>query len=344
MKKLVSFVIPCYRSESTLPGVVREIQDTMKSLEDYRYEVVLVNDCSPDDTFAVIRKLCQENDNMTGIDLAKNFGQHSALMAGFHHVKGEIIVCLDDDGQTPAAEVGKLLEGIRQGADVVYAKYGQKHHSGFRNWGSHVNELMTRMMLGKPKELYLSSYFAARRFVVDEMLRYQYAYPYVIGLVLRTTKNIVNVDVEHRDRQAGVSGYTLGKLFNLWFNGFTAFSVKPLRIATVTGAGCALLGFAYGIYTIIKKIFINPPGLVTGFSALMSMLVFMGGMLMLMLGLVGEYMGRMYISMNNSPQFVIRERVESGLEEEKVLKSAVREDGENGKNKRTGKYETGSDI
>lgn len=309
MKTLVSFVIPCYRSEATLPGVIREIQDTMEKMTDYSFEIVLVNDCSPDGTFSVIRQLCQENDNIVGIDLARNFGQHSALMAGFHYVKGDVIVCLDDDGQTPADEVDRLLAGIMGGADVVYARYGKKHHSGFRNWGSHVNELMTRVMLGKPKDLYLSSYFAARKFVVEEMLRYEYAYPYVIGLVLRTTKNIINVDVEHRDRQAGVSGYTIGKLFNLWFNGFTAFSVKPLRIATVTGAGCALVGFAYGIYTIIKKIFINPPDLVTGFSALMSVLVFMGGMMMLMLGLVGEYMGRMYISMNNSPQFVIRECV-----------------------------------
>lgn len=307
MKKLVSFVIPCYRSEATLPGVVKEIRETMEKLDDYAYEVVLVNDCSPDNTFECIRKLCQENDNITGIDLAKNFGQHSALMAGFHSIKGDIIVCLDDDGQTPANEVDKLLLGIEEGADVVYAKYNHKHHSGFRNWGSRVNELMTRVMLGKPKHLYLSSYFAARRFVVDEMIRYKYAYPYVIGLVLRTTKNIINVEVEHRDRQAGTSGYTLGKLLSLWFNGFTAFSVKPLRVATVSGAVCAFIGFLYGIYTIIKKIFINPPGLVTGFSALMSVLVFMGGMLMLMMGLVGEYMGRMYISMNNSPQFVIRE-------------------------------------
>ncbi len=307
MKTLVSFVIPCYRSEATLPGVIREIQDTMEKMKDYGYEIVLVNDCSPDGTFSVIRKLCQENDNIVGIDLARNFGQHSALMAGFHYVKGDVIVCLDDDGQTPADEADRLLMGIEKGADVVYARYGKKHHSGFRNWGSHVNELMTRVMLGKPKDLYLSSYFAAKRFVVDEMLRYEFAYPYVIGLVLRTTKNIINVDVEHRDRQAGVPGYTIGKLLNLWFNGFTAFSVKPLRIATVTGAGCAFLGFAYGIYTIIKKIFINPPDLVTGFSALMSVLVFMGGMMMLMLGLLGEYMGRMYISMNNSPQFVIRE-------------------------------------
>lgn len=314
-KKKVSFVIPCYRSENTLPHVVKEIADTMEQMQDYCYEVIMVNDCSPDDTFGVIRKLCEEYNQIQhgstavwkGIHLAKNFGQHSALMAGFHYVTGDIVVCLDDDGQTPADEVGKLLYGIEQGADVVYARYAHKHHSGFRNWGSHVNELMTRVMLGKPKGLYVSSYFAAKRFVVDEMCRYTYAFPYVIGLVLRSTKNIVNVDVNHRDRESGESGYTLGKLLGLWFNGFTAFSVKPLRIATMTGCVCALLGFLYGIYTIIKKIFWNPPGLVTGFSALMSVLVFMGGMMMLMLGLVGEYMGRMYISMNNSPQYVIRE-------------------------------------
>lgn len=314
MKK-VSFVIPCYRSAVTLPGVVKEIQDTMGTMDGYSYDIILVNDCSPDDTFETIKSLCKENDNITGINLAKNFGQHSALMAGFQYVTGDIVVCLDDDGQTPANEVGKLLDGIKSGADVVYAAYQHKHHSPFRNFGSHVNELMTRVMLGKPKNLAVSSYFAARRFVVEEMLRYEYAYPYVIGLVLRSTKNIINVDVNHRDREAGRSGYTLGKLLALWFNGFTAFSVKPLRLATVTGTICALAGFAYGIYTIIKKIFIQPPDLVVGFSALMSVILFMGGMLMLMMGLVGEYMGRMYISMNNSPQFVIREIVGKETEE-----------------------------
>ena len=315
--QMISFVIPCYRSSQTLPGVIQEIKDTMKTLKNYEYEIVLVNDSSPDDTFCVITGLCRENDNITGINLARNFGQHAALMAGFHYVKGDVVVCLDDDGQTPACEVGRLLAGIEEGADVVYAKYNHKHHSGFRNFGSHVNEVMTRIMLGKPKDLYVSSYFAAKRFVVDEMIRYEYAYPYVIGLVLRTTKNIVNVEIDHRDRQAGESGYTLKKLLGLWFNGFTAFSVKPLRVATVTGTICALCGFAYGIYTIIKKIFIQPPDLVIGFSALMSVIVFMGGMLMLMLGLGGEYMGRMYVSMNNSPQYVIREIVGNGKEETK---------------------------
>ena len=320
MKK-ISFVIPCYRSSETLPGVVAEIEETMQKLPDYRHEIVLINDCSPDDTFETIRRLCRENKRITGINLARNFGQHAALMAGFHHVSGDIVICLDDDGQTPACEADRLIRAIEEGADVAYARYAHKHHSGFRNFGSRVNELMTRVMLGKPKDLYVSSYFAARKFVVEEMLHYENSYPYVIGLVLRTTKNIVNVDVNHRDRQAGESGYTMKMLLALWFNGFTAFSVKPLRIATAAGVVCAVCGFLYGIYTIIKKIFIQPPGLVTGFSALMSVIVFMGGMLMLMLGLVGEYMGRVYISMNSSPQFVIREVVGKEVKCKKKKKS-----------------------
>lgn len=307
MSQLVSFVIPCYRSALTIESVIKEVQETMKHLTEYEYEIIMVNDASPDDTFEVIRKLCGTYDNLTGINLARNFGQHGALMAGFHQIKGDILVCLDDDGQTPADEVGKLLAGLQAGSDVVYAKYEHKKHTWFRNFGSKINELMARFMLGKPKELYLSSYFAAKRFVVDEMIRYENSYPYVIGLVLRATKNITNVTVQHREREIGTSGYTMGKLLNLWVNGFTSFSVKPLRIATLIGAGCAGIGFVYGIYTIIKK-FINP-NVPLGFSSMMAALVFIGGMLMLMLGIVGEYIGRMYISMNSSPQFVIREKV-----------------------------------
>lgn len=309
----VSFVIPCYRSEKTITHVVNEIRDTMAGLSRYEYEIVLVNDCSPDGTFEVIRDLCANDGRITGIGLAKNFGQHAALMAGFRQVQGDIVVCLDDDGQTPANEVGKLLAKIDEGADVVYARYDHKQHSAFRNFGSHVNELMTRMMLGKPKELYISSYFAARRFIIEEVNRYENSYPYVIGLVLRATKNIVNVDVHHREREVGTSGYTLKKLLGLWFNGFTAFSVQPLRIATVLGGSCAVLGFLYAIYTVIKK-FVNP-NVPLGFSSLMSAIMFIGGMMMLMLGLIGEYIGRIYITLNNSPQYVIREVV-SELREE----------------------------
>lgn len=306
MKK-VSFVIPCYRSALTIGNVVKEIQDTMKTLEAYSYEIILVNDCSPDDTFDVITEICRKNQNICGVNLAKNFGQHGALMAGFHQVTGDILVCLDDDGQTPANEVGKLLEEIERGQDVVYASYEHKKHSLFRNFGSWVNEKMAQFLLGKPKELYVSSYFAARRFIVDEMLKYENAYPYVIGLVLRTTKRISNVPVQHREREIGTSGYTLGKLLALWFNGFTAFSTKPLRIATISGTVFACIGFLYTIYTIIKK-FVNP-AVPIGFSSMMSAILLIGGMIMIMLGLIGEYIGRMYICMNNAPQFVIRDLI-----------------------------------
>lgn len=311
----ISFVIPCYRSTLTLPAVIDEIKDTMKEMADYTYEIVLVNDCSPDDTFETIKRIVSENDNVTGLSLAKNFGQHGALMAGFHEVTGDIIVCLDDDGQTPASEVGKLIDAVNAGADVAYARYNHKQHSSFRNFGSHINEVMTRIMLGKPKGLAVSSYFAAKRFVVDEMKKYTFAFPYVIGLVLRTTKNIVNVDINHRNREVGESGYTMAKLLGLWFNGFTAFSVKPLRIATATGVISAICGFLYGIYTIIKKIFIRPDELVVGFSALMSVMVFMSGLILIMMGLIGEYIGRIYVSINNSPQYVVSERVGKKLDE-----------------------------
>ena len=306
MKK-ISFVIPCYRSEKTLPGVVAEIEEKMKTYEGCEYDIFLVNDCSPDGTLEVIRKLCHEHENIRGIDFARNFGQHSALMAGLRHSDGDYVVCLDDDGQTPADEVDKLLGKLEEGYDAVYAKYDHKQHSLFRNFGSKLNERMTRIMLGKPKELYVSSYFAVKRFVAEDMVRYENSYPYVIGLVLRSTRSIANVSVNHREREVGTSGYTLKKLISLWFNGFTAFSVKPLRIATGIGAFSAVAGFFYGIYTIVKRL-LNPD-VPMGFSSTMAAIVFFGGMIMLMLGLIGEYIGRIYISLNNSPQYVIREKI-----------------------------------
>lgn len=303
----ISFVIPCYRSENTLKAVVDEIMRTMQGITSYEYDIFLVNDCSPDGTMEVIKQLCDCYDNITGIDLAKNFGQHAALMAGLRMSDGDIVVCLDDDGQTPADEVGKLIAGIEGGRDVVYASYASKKHSAFRNFGTFMNDIMTRVMLGKPKNLQVTSYFAARRFVVDSMLEYENCYPYIIGLVLRSTRNIANVPVTHRSREIGASGYTMKKLLALWFNGFTAFSILPLRIATLAGVVFAGGGFLYGIYTVIKK-FVTP-NVPLGFSSMMAAIVFIGGMLMIMLGFIGEYIGRIYISINNSPQYVVRETI-----------------------------------
>ena len=299
---MVSFVIPCYRSEKTIENVVKEIDETMVGKD---YEIILVNDSSPDNTFSVIESLCKSHDNITGVNLNQNYGQHAALMAGFHYVSGDIVVCLDDDGQTPANEANKLIDALDDNVDVAYAKYDHKKHSAFRNLGSRVNELMLRFILSKPKDLFISSYFAVKRFIVDEMIKYTNPYPYVIGLVLRSTNKIVNVPVNHRARTTGESGYTLGKLINLWLNGFTAFSIKPLRIATGVGGIMALGSFIYGIVTIIMKIAgINE---VLGFSAIIATITFLSGVNLVMLGMIGEYIGRIYISLNQSPQYIVRE-------------------------------------
>ena len=290
-----------------MAGVIREVQETMATLNGYTYEIILVNDASPDDTFSEIRRLCKENDNIIGIDMAKNFGQHSALMAGFHEVSGEIVVCLDDDGQTPANEVGKLLDKINEGYDVVYAEYANKRHSKFRNFGSHLNSIMTEQLLEKPKDLYLSSYFAVRRFIVEEMIRYDNAYPYITGLVLRSTKNICNVEVKHREREVGESGYSLSKLLGLWLNGFTSFSVKPLRLATFSGLFAAFLGVVFIIVTVIRRLI--DQNIPIGWSSTISVILLMGGMILFVLGIIGEYIGRIYICINHSPQYVIREKI-----------------------------------
>ena len=305
--KLVSFVVPCYCSANTIGSVVDEIERTMPSLPQYDYEIVLVNDCSPDSTFSVLSDLAEKDGRITAVDLTRNFGQHGALMAGFHHCRGDIVVCLDDDGQTPADEVGKLLSKLEEGYDVVYASYEHKQHSKFRNWGTRINNRMTEIMLGKPKDLAIPSYLAAKRFIIDEMLNYKHCFPYVDGLVLRSTRRICNVPVDHRQRQQGESGYTIGKLIALWMNGFTSFSVKPLRLATYAGALTAFLGFIYALVIIIKH-FVDS-SVPAGWSSTMALQLVLGGIVLVVLGLIGEYIGRIYMCINASPQFVERQVV-----------------------------------
>lgn len=309
MKK-VSYVIPCYCSENTLSKVINEICATMEQMDCWEYEIILVNDASPDNTFEVICNCALQNDHILGIDLAKNSGQHAALMAGFHYCTGDVVVCLDDDGQTPANEVELLLEKIEIGYDVVYASYENKQHSFFRNWGSKVNGKMTEIMLGKPKELYISSYFAARRFVIDEILRYQGCYPYVIGLVLRSTKNICNVPIHHRMRECGQSGYTLKKLFSLWMNGFTSFSVKPLRIANYFGCLSAICGFIYALVIVVRYFIWHTAPL--GWSSTTAIILILGGIILSVLGMMGEYIGRIYMCINSAPQYVVKSTTQKG--------------------------------
>ena len=283
---LVSFVIPCYRSALTIGRVVEELGGAMQKLPRYEYEIVLVNDCSPDNTLDVISRLALEDEHITAVDLAKNFGQNAALMCGMSHAKGDIIICLDDDGQTPADEAGKLIEKLEEGYDVVYASYEHKQHSGFRNFGTRLNNLMNEVMLGKPRELSITSYFAVRRFIVEEMLRYPHCYPYVEGLILRSTRKIATVPVNHRAREEGESGYNLAKLIALWMNGFTSFSVKPLRLASIFGAVTAAAGFIYAIFIVISK-FLRTD-ILEGWSSSMALQLVLGGIILLVLGLIGE--------------------------------------------------------
>lgn len=306
MEKL-SFVIPCYGSETTIEIVVNEIRETLKQRPEYDYEIILVNDCSPDRVWPRIRALALADSHITGIDLAKNFGQHAALMAGYRHCTGDLIISLDDDGQTPACELFTLVDKMKEGWDVVYASYAHKMHSGFRNFGTWMNERMTESLIGKPKGLRVTSYFIMRRFIADEILRYENAYPYIEGLIFRATRNIANVPVTHHERMVGESGYTFSKLLALWFNGFTAFSVKPLRIATFCGSACACIGFLYGIYVVIRKLVDS--SIEMGWSSIIASIFFLVGLILIMLGMIGEYIGRIYISINNAPQYTIRQVV-----------------------------------
>ncbi len=307
--KKLSFVIPCYRSENTIEKVVKEIVDTVKTREGFDYEIIMVNDCSPDNVWEVIQKIAASDAKTSGINLAKNFGQHSALLAGYKYCTGDYVVSLDDDGQTPADEVFKLVEKLEEGYDLVYASYGDVHQNPIRRLGSKFAKAMSDYMFDiKGDKNHGSSYYIARKFVIDELIKYENPYPYMGGLHLRVTRNMGFVPVTHRDRMEGRSGYSLKGLINLWLNGFTAFSVKPLRIGSYVGFFFAALGFIYAIVTIIRKLFIYP-NLEAGWSSIISVMLIMGGIIMIMLGLIGEYIGRIYICINNSPQYVIKDMV-----------------------------------
>lgn len=308
----LSFVIPCYRSEKTIEGVVSEIKASVSQRPEVDYEIVMVSDHSPDNVYSVIGRLCREDpSHVRGLELARNFGQHSALMAGYSRATGDFVFSLDDDGQTPVDALYDMLDRlVKGGYDVVYGTYDSKKHNIFRNMGSWLNDLMTVWLLGKPSGLKVTSFFVVRRFVIREMLNYLGPYPYLYGLVFRVTKNIGTVSVKHRARRIGESGYSFTKLLGLWMNGFTAFSVKPLRLASYLGFMCALVGFGFGIWAVVNKLYIHPDAPV-GYSSIMATMLFIGGMLMLILGLIGEYIGRIYICINRSPQFVVSKEVGS---------------------------------
>lgn len=299
----ISYVIPCYGSEHTIIGVVTDIKTLMKQdLKNYQFEIILVNDGSPDRVHNVIIENYSKDKDIKYIQLSKNFSQHNAVMAGLHHTTGDVIICLDDDGQSPVYEVPKLLNELNEDIDVVYAKYRAKKHSRFRNFGSKINDYMLRMMLGKPQDLYISSFFAMKKYVKDAMIEYKNPYPYLGGLILRITDRIKNVETDHLDRNDGSSGYNIRKLLKLYVNGLTNFSVKPLRISLFFSVTFILIAVIASVYLIINKL-LNPE-IPVGWTSMMIVLLFVGAAITFLLGLIGEYIGRIYISINNIPQYV----------------------------------------
>lgn len=311
---LLSFVIPCYRSENTIETVVNEIRTTVQNRNaelqgsrTFDYEIVLVNDCSPDGVWGKIKQLASADNKIKGICLAKNFGQHNALMAGYAEASGDYVISLDDDGQTPASESFKLVDKIEEGFDVVYGYYEHSAQHLFRRFGSWTNKKMAEAIIGQPTTLKTTSFFIMKRFIVQEIVRYPHPFAYIGGLVFRATKNLGNVEVEHRRRLEGESSYTIAGLIGLWINGFTAFSVKPLRVATLIGIIYAVVGFAAGLFVVYEKLTVASAPI--GYASLLATLLFIGGMIMLLLGLIGEYVGRIYISINQAPQYVIKEKI-----------------------------------
>jgi len=304
-KTLLSFVIPCYRSAHSIGDVVAEVESAVASREnEFDHEIVLVNDGSPDDTAATIAALCETNSRLVFINLSRNFGQHSALMAGFSNVRGEIVICLDDDGQTPADECFTLIDKVREGYDIVFAEYDKRKQSLFRNLGSRFNASCNHFFFGQPKDLVTNSYYACQRFVINNALQYPNPFPYITGLLFQSVSRYANVPVTHRTRRKGESGYNLRKLVSLWANGVTAFSIKPLRLANYIGWFTAVFGFLFALITIIRKI--ADPNIQAGWASTLAVLLTLGGVIIALIGIVGEYVGRIYLSINRSPQYVVR--------------------------------------
>ena len=299
----ISIVIPVYKGEKTVAPLVAELERVLGGK--HTLEIILVNDASPDNSLDVCLT-AQKNAKcrVTVLDLARNFGEHNAVMAGLHRATGEYVVIMDDDFQNPPSEVPKLIAKAAEGYDVVFSKYETKQHAWWRNLGSRFNNAIATHMLRKPSDLYLSSFKVISRFTVAQILSYNGPYPYIDGLILRVTRRIGVVDIAHAERAVGTSSYTMVKLVRLWLNMFTSFSLLPLRIATFLGALFSLLGLIFGIVVVIE--WWKNPELPVGWASVAFLLVIFSGVQLLVMGMVGEYVGRIFMLKNSTPQFIVR--------------------------------------
>jgi len=271
-------------------------------------EVVLVNDGSPtDDSAEVCMDIARGDPRVKFIDLSRNFGEHNAVMAGFNYCTGDTVVVIDDDFQNPPAEVIKLVDKLNEGYDVVYSYYNKKEHHFLRNLGSQFNNLVASILIRKPIHLYLSSFKAVNRFVIDELVKYKGPYPYIDGLILRITRSYTSVLVQHSPSLKDKSGYTVHKLISLWLNMFTNFSILPLRMATILGFISALVGLVAATIFFVQKL--QNPDIQAGWASIIISLLIVSGVQLFAIGMVGEYLGRIFLQDNGKPQFVVRRTI-----------------------------------
>lgn len=299
-----SIIIPVYNGALSISRLVDELIARFSPV--FRIEIVLVNDCSPDNSEAVCIGITEKYpDFVSFYSLAMNVGEHNAVMAGLNKATGDYAIIVDDDFQNPVSEVIKLVNYMASNNyDVVYTWYKEKKHSFFRNLGSSFNDRIANLMLKKPRNLYLSSFKIINRFLIDEVIKYDLPYPYIDGLILRTTSNIGKIEVSHNKRDVGKSNYTLRKLISLWMNMFTNFSILPLRLSIIAGFIFSIIGFLIGIDAIIEKIY--NPNVPLGYTYIVIIISFYAGVQLIAIGMVGEYLGRMFMAHNKKPQYSIR--------------------------------------
>lgn len=300
----LSVVVPVYRSAQCLPELVRRVEEELARHFD-SYELILVNDNSPDACWDVIQQLISEYDFVVGVNLRKNSGQDNAIMAGLRISTGEVVVIMDDDLQHDPADIPALYRHTGSGFDVVYAKFIQKQQALWKRLGSRLNDRLAVFVLGKPSNIYMSPYKAVRREVIDEIVKYTGPYPYVDGLIFTVTSNITEIAVRHHGRFAGESNYNILRSCKVWLKLATGFSAIPLRIAAMLGAGMSVLAFALGAYLILQAL-VGGHG-PEGWASVIVSILFIGGVQLICIGMVGEYIGRIFITQNMRPQFVVKE-------------------------------------
>ncbi len=306
MSKLVSVVIPCYNSEHSIAEVVELTMAEFAKMPEFECEFVLVNDNSSDGTFGEIRRLGSLYKNVYGVSLMRNFGQHNGLMCAMNYTNGDYVLGMDDDMQTHPSQIPTILNKMGEGFDLVYGVYRQSTNGSIKNFTSWLNKKTSRILLGRPKNIQSSNFWCITRQVRDEVIKYKNYSPYVDGIFYRVTHNIGNVTIEHHEREYGQSGYTLKKLIKQWMAYFN-FSVIPLRIASVIGVISALIGFVMAIVTVIRKLM--DPTMMMGWASTISLMVFFFGLVLMVLGIIGEYVGDLVLAVNGTPQYIVRDKV-----------------------------------